>query len=66
MKISEKIIENVISRKLQGFGYSYIEARIAKLGKSLATSNYWVANTNTEFKRENRKKNLTIAIYDIA
>ena len=37
-----------------------MEARIAKPGKTLTTSNYWVAyykfvEINTEFKRENRK-----------
>ena len=45
--------------------------RIAKPGKTLTTYNYWVANykldeLKTEFKRENRKNTLTIAIYDIA
>ena len=48
-----------------------MDARIAKSGKALTTSHYWFANfkldeTNTEFKQENRKKTLTIAIYDIA
>ena len=48
-----------------------MEARIEKPGKTLTTSNYWVANykldeIKTEFKRENRKKTLTIAIYNIA
>ena len=41
-----------------------MEARIAKLGKTLTISYYWVANfkhdgITTEFKLENRKKNLT-------
>ena len=71
LKNFEKILKTVISRKLQGFVYSYMEASIAKPGKTLTTSNYWVANykldeIKTEFKRENRKKTLTIAIYDIA
>ena len=48
-----------------------MEARIAKPGKTLSISYYWVANfkldeMNTEVKLENRIKNLTIAIYDIA
>ena len=46
--------------ELQGFGYSYMEVRIAKPGKTLRASNYWVANyklneLKTEFKRENGK-----------
>ena len=48
-----------------------MEARIAKPGKTQTISYYWVANfkldeINTEFKLENRKKNLNIATYDIA
>ena len=48
-----------------------MEARIAKPGKTLTTSYYRDANfkldeINTEFQLENRKKTLTIAIYDIA
>ena len=48
-----------------------MEAKIAKPGKTLTISYYWVANfkldgIKTEFKLENRKKTLTIAIYDIA
>ena len=44
--------------KLKGFGYSYMQARIAKPGKTLTKSYYWVANfkldeINTEFKMEN-------------
>ena len=40
-----------------------MEASIAKPGKTLTTSNYWVAKNKldkikTEFKRESRKKNL--------
>ena len=43
---------------MQGFADSYLEARIAKPGKTLKTSNYWVTNykldeIKTEFKREN-------------
>ena len=48
-----------------------MEARIAKPEKTMTISYYWVANfkldeINTEFKVENRKKTLTIALYDIA
>ena len=60
-----------MSRKLKGFGYSYMEARIAKPGKTLTASHYWVASfnfeeINSEFRLQNRKKTLTIAIYLIA
>ena len=41
-----KNLENCLSRKLKGFGYSYMEARIAKPGKTLAISYNWVANFN--------------------
>ena len=56
-----KNLENSLSRKVKGFGNSYIESRIAKPGKTLTISYYWVANykldeINTEFKLENRKK----------
>ena len=69
--LEKKNLENCPSRKLKGFGYSFMKARIAKPGKTLTISYYWVANfkldeLNTEFKLENRKKTLTIAIYDIA
>ena len=48
-----------------------MEVKIAKPGKNLTILLYWVANVkldelNTEFKTENEKKTLTIAIYDIA
>ena len=48
-----------------------MEARIAKPGKTHTISYDWVVNfkldeMNTEFKLENRKKTLNIAIYDIA
>ena len=33
-----------VSRQLKGFGYQYTEARIAKPGKILTASHYWVAN----------------------
>ena len=47
-----------------------MEARIAKPGKTLLISYYWVAyfkfdEINAEFKLERREKTLTIAIYDI-
>ena len=45
-----------------------MEAKIAKPGEVLTASQYWVVNfklgkINIEFKLENRKKILTIAIY---
>ena len=48
-----------------------MEARIAKPGKPLTISYYGDANfkldeINTELELENRKKTLTIALYDIA
>ena len=49
------------SCKLEGFGYSYMEARTKKPGKTLTLSYYQVAyfkldEINTEFKLENKKK----------
>ena len=46
-----------------------MENRIAKPGKTLATSHYEVANfkldeINAEFKLENRKKTITIVTFD--
>ena len=56
--------------ELQGFGYSYMEARIAKPGKTLTSSNYCVANYKLNKKKLNlnvkMEKSLTIAICDIA
>ena len=48
-----------------------MEARIGKPGKTVTKSHYWVAyfnldEINTDFKQENRKKILIIAIYDVA
>ena len=43
MKFYRKILknlENCLLRKLTGFDYSYMEARIAKPGKTLTTSHY--------------------------
>ena len=45
-----------------------MEAKVAKPGEVLTASQYLVVNfklgkINIEFKLENRKKNLTIAIY---
>ena len=47
-----------------------MEANIATSGETVTASHYWVATfklgeVNTDFKQENRKKILTIAIYDI-
>ena len=66
-----KNLENCLSRKLKVFGYSYIEARIAKPGKTLTISYYWVANFKLDGKSRNlkwkiEKKTLAIAIYDIS
>ena len=48
-----------------------MEAEIAISGETLTASHYWVVTfklgeVNTDFNQENRKKILTIAIYDIA
>ena len=37
-------ISNELFRKLEKFGYSYMEAKIATAGEALTASNYWVAN----------------------
>ena len=42
LKIFEKITKNVKSRKLQGFGQSYLEARFAILDSTLTVPNYMV------------------------
>ena len=44
LKIFEKITKNVKSRKLQGFGQSYLEARFAILDSTLTGPNYRVGN----------------------
>ena len=33
-----------VSRRLKGYGYSYMEAKIATPGEALTASQYWVAN----------------------
>ena len=48
-----------------------MEAKIATPGEALTASQHWVASfklgkINIEFKLENRKKIVIIAIYDIA
>ena len=44
LKVFEKITKNVISRKLQGFEQSYLEARFAMLESTLRGPNYRVGN----------------------
>ena len=56
-----KLYESAVSLKLKGFGYSHMEAIIARPVEALTALQYWVANfklgkLNTEFKLESRKK----------
>ena len=46
LKISEKIIKNVISRKLQGFEQSYLEAKIATPESTLTEPHHRDGNIN--------------------
>ena len=70
MKIFEKITRIFVSRKLNRIVYSYLDAQCATFKIALTASHYWVAifklGKKIEFKPENRKHFLIIAIYDIA
>ena len=55
LKIFEKITKNIISRKLQGFEQSYLEARFAILDSTLTVPNYRVGN----FRLLKNNKNLS-------